>query len=205
MLGNFGVIVDELKDLGARIKAKPDAMFGTVSSVAGNTAQVVIDGDAAATPCRAECACSAGDRVTVIRRGVSCVAVARDGGDGPAFPLTIAQGGSGQTGISTETTASSIITAGTGITISNINFSKWGKLAMLYIGFRRSSAIAASGAITIGTIKSGHRPATHAGGSSNALNAWLNGTNGNLTARNISGSQIAANTDVYISFTYLLP
>lgn len=204
MLGNFGVIVDELKDLGARIKAKPDAMFGTVSSVAGNTAQVVIDGDAAATPCALFCACGVGDRVTVLRKGISCVAVAVDGGDGPSVPLPITQGGSGQTGTSTDTTISNIITAGTGITITEAHYCTWGKVAMLMVGLKRSTAISAGGAITIGSVKSGHRPVTDAGGSSNTLNAWLS-TGGNLTARNITGSQIAAKTAIYISFTYLLP
>lgn len=204
MLGNFGVIVDELKTLGARIKAKPDVMFGTVSSVSGSTAQVVIDGDATATPCALFCACGAGDRVTVIRRGVSCVAVARDGGDGPSVPLPIIQGGTGQTGTATDTTVSHIITAGTGNTITEAHYCTWGKVAMLMLGFKRSSAINAGAAITIGSVASGHRPVTDAGGSSNTLNAWLS-TGGNLTARNISGAQIAANTAIYISFTYLLP
>ena len=104
----------------------------------------------------------------------------------------------------TDTTISNIITAGTGNTITEAHYCSWGKMAMLMLGFKRSSAINAGAAITIGSVASGHRPVTDAGGSSNTLNAWLS-TGGNLTARNITGSQIAANTAIYISFTYLLP
>lgn len=104
----------------------------------------------------------------------------------------------------TDTTISNIITAGTGNTITEAHYCSWGKMAMLMLGFKRSSAINAGAAITIGSVASGHRPVTDAGGSSNTLNAWLS-TGGNLTARNISGAQIAANTAIYISFTYLLP
>ena len=191
MLGNFGVIVDELKTLGARIKAKPDAMFGTVSSVSSGTAQVVIDGDTAATPCRAECACKAGDRVTVIRRGVSCVAVARDGGDAPAT-------------VTTSTAAAGIITAGTYITVTGASYSTWGKVAQLLVTFTRSSAISAGQNFTVGTVAAGKLPVHTAGGSSNSFVGWLTDT-GTLTVRNVTGAQIAANTTVYISFTYLLP
>lgn len=118
--------------------------------------------------------------------------------------LPIASGGSGQTGTSTDTTISNIITAGTGITITEAHYCTWGKVAMLMVGLKRSTAISAGGAITIGSVKSGHRPVTDAAGGSNTLNGWLS-TGGNFTARNISGSQIAANTAIYISLTYLLP
>lgn len=119
-----------------------------------------------------------------------------------ALPIT--SGGSGQTGTSTDTTISNIITAGTGITITEAHYCTWGKVAMLMVGLKRSTAISAGGAITIGSVKSGHRPVTDAAGGSNTLNGWLS-TGGNFTARNISGSQISANTAIYISLTYLLP
>lgn len=118
--------------------------------------------------------------------------------------LPIASGGSGQTGTSTDTTISNIITAGSGITITEAHYCTWGKVAMLMVGLKRSTAINAGGAITIGTVASGHRPVTDAAGGSNTLNGWLS-TGGNFTARNISGSQISANTAIYISLTYLLP
>lgn len=119
-------------------------------------------------------------------------------------PLAITQGGTGAAAVSSDTTISNIITAGTGITITEAHYHTWGKVAMLMVGLKRSSAISAGGAITIGSVASGHRPVTDAAGSSNTLNGWLS-TGGNFTARNITGSQIAANTDIYISLTYLLP
>lgn len=118
--------------------------------------------------------------------------------------LAIASGGSGDNGTKTHTTVSDIITAGTGITITEAHYCTWGKVAMLMVGLKRSTAISAGGAITIGSVKSGHRPVTDAAGGSNTLNGWLS-TGGNFTARNISGSQISANTAIYISLTYLLP
>ena len=188
---SFGVVVDTLKDQSDRIKAKPDVLFGTVSSVSGGTAQVVLDGDASATPCKAECACTAGDRVTVVRKGVSCVAVARDGGDAPAS-------------VTTSTAMASIITAGTYITVTGASYSTWGKVAQLLVTFTRSSAISADQNFTVGTVASGKRPVHTVGGSSNSFTGWLTDT-GTLTCRNVTGAQIAANTTVYVSFTYLLP
>lgn len=130
--------------------------------------------------------------------------VTADGSLTLGSPLAIAHGGTGATAVSSDTTISNIITAGTGITITEAHYHTWGKVAMLMVGLKRSSAINAGGAITIGSVASGHRPVTDAAGSSNTLNGWLS-TGGNFTARNITGSQIAANTDIYISLTYLLP
>ena len=188
---SFGVIVDTLKSLSAKIKAKPDVLFGTVSGVSGGTAQVVLDGDASATPCKAECACTAGDRVTVIRRGVSCVAVSKAGGDAPA-------------GITEETGISGIITAGTYITVSGAKYATWGKVAMLTVEFSRSAAISDGQNFPVGTVASGKRPNAAAGGSSGYFTGWLTDS-GTLTVRNVTGAQIAANSTVYITFVYLLP
>ena len=119
-------------------------------------------------------------------------------------PLAISYGGSGQSGTSTDTAAAGIITAGTYITVTGASYSTWGKVAQLLVTFTRSSAISANQNFTVGTVASGKRPVHTAGGSSNSFVGWLTDT-GTLTVRNVTGAQIAANTTVYISFTYLLP
>ena len=119
-----------------------------------------------------------------------------------ALPIT--SGGSGQSGTSTDTAAAGIITAGTYITVTGASYSVWGKVAQLLVTFTRSSAISANQNFTVGTVASGKRPVHTAGGSSNSFTGWLTDT-GTLTVRNVTGAQIAANTTVYISFTYLLP
>ena len=186
----FATLTDALNDTRAAVKAEPDVLFGTVSSVSGNTAQVALDGDTSATPCTLACAAKAGDRVTVIRRGTSACAVAKVGGDLPS--------------VSTSTAVADVITAGTYITVSSVSYTTRGKVAQLLVTFTRSSAISDGQNFTVGTVASGKRPVQTAGGSSNSFVGWITDT-GTLTVRNVTGAQIAANTTVYISFTYLLP
>lgn len=83
------VLADKVNDLADAIKAKPDVYHATVQSVdsASNTALVVIDGNTSATPASLQCKAVAGDRVTILRRGVSMVAISRVGGDGTAINL----------------------------------------------------------------------------------------------------------------------
>ena len=103
-----------------------------------------------------------------------------------------------------ETTVANVITAGTYITVSAVSYTTWGKVAQLLVTFTRSSAISDGQNFTVGTVASGKRPVQTAGGSSNSFVGWITDT-GTLTVRNVTGAQIAANTTVYISFTYLLP
>ena len=77
------------------------------------------------------------------------------GTDG-VLPITVAQGGTGQTGITYTTTASDIATAATGYTISAANYSQWGKVAQVRIMGSLSSA--SSGEKKIATMVSGKRP-----------------------------------------------
>lgn len=118
-----------------------------------------------------------------------------------ALPIT--SGGSGQTGTVTETTISDIITAGTGITISAANFARWGKVAMLQLAFKKSTATATGASITIGTVKNGYRPIYAATAGGTRFAGWLTNA-GSFTCTNY-GANITANTTVYISTTYLLP
>lgn len=119
-------------------------------------------------------------------------------------PLGISSGGSGQTGTSYVNTITDIITASSGVTISAARVAYWGKVAMLQLNLSRSSATSNGGTFTVGTVKPAYQPQYQAGGCGERLIGEL-ATNGTLKVRNVSGSQIAANTTVYITFTYILP
>ena len=119
-------------------------------------------------------------------------------------PLALNAGGTGQTGITTVTTISQVITAGSGITINSVRYSVWGKVVSLYVSFKRSSAIPANGTVTVGTVVSGKRPTTAVGGGSYHMAGYIE-ADGTITLRNVQGSQIAADTNRGVGFTYLLP
>lgn len=120
---------------------------------------------------------------------------------------TVTLGGSVTIGTSptTSTTIGDIITAESGITISAARAAVWGKVCQLQINCTRSTAISSNATVSIGTVKSAYRPVYTAGGASNYVTAWLDATTGSLTARNITGAQIAANTAFYIGMTFILP
>lgn len=54
--------------------------LGTVSSVSGNVAAVVIDGSDEASDMVKACSCVAGDRVVILRQGTQFYAIAKVGG-----------------------------------------------------------------------------------------------------------------------------
>ena len=74
-----------------------------------------------------------------------------------ALPLTIAQGGSGDTQTVQETTIANVATAGANVTLTQTLYCRWGKLAMIEI-MGKATADIASGS-TIFTLVSGKRPA----------------------------------------------
>lgn len=78
------------------------------------------------------------------------------GTDG-ALPLTIAQGGSGDTQTVRETTIANVATAGANVTLTQTLFCRWGKLAMIEINGNATADIAAGS--TVFTLVSGKRPA----------------------------------------------
>ncbi len=57
--------------------------------------------------------------------------------------------------------------------------------------------------LTVGTLKSGFRPAYIVGGGSNSWAGYV-ANNGTVSIRNVSGAQIAANTNSSIGFTFVL-
>lgn len=74
-----------------------------------------------------------------------------------ALPLTIAQGGSGDTQTVRETTIANVATAGANVTLTQTLFCRWGKLAMIEIMGKATADIAAGS--TVFTLVSGKRPA----------------------------------------------
>jgi hypothetical protein len=133
-------------------------------------------------------------------------------------PVTIAQGGTGQAGTTTETGVSNIITAGTNITIASAAYAVWGKLGYIFITFKSSTAITipATGNITdvsVGTLVSGKRPiALHrlvgyniADDSPLFFSVYSDGVV-KLVAGESTGAQrtIAANTNMTVTGTFLL-
>ena len=126
-------------------------------------------------------------------------------GTSGAFPITIAQGGTGQTAVTSTNTISQIATAASGFTISAANYAQWGKVVMLQLNVKTTNAISSGSNTVIATVVSGKRPVVNAGGSavtSTVLNTYV-ATNGEVHIMN--GSQWAANSTHYIYFTYLLP
>lgn len=64
-------------------------------------------------------------------------------GTNGAWPLTIAQGGTGQTGITATTTISNVAVAGSGWKIVSVRAAKWGKVAFV------NMTLAATAAVTV--------------------------------------------------------
>ena len=118
--------------------------------------------------------------------------------------LAVNRGGTGQSSVDTESTISNVISASSGITVSAAAYRKWGKFVQLNVDFKRSSAISNNTSVTVGTVASGKRPvAIASGGNGSSIIAYCN-SSGTLSVRNISGSQISANTTINVSICYLI-
>lgn len=79
-------------------------------------------------------------------------------GTSGAFPLTIAQGGSGNTATYYTTTVSNICTASSDLTITSAQFASWGKLASVMIAGTWTRTTTTSGWINAFTMNSDKRP-----------------------------------------------
>lgn len=119
------------------------------------------------------------------------------------LPLTIAQGGTGNTGVVTDSTVASIATAATGWNITAAAFSSWGKIAMVELAIRTTQQVTVTANTPIATIVSGKRPALDA-----PARVWLTtaracviSTDGEVL---LNSATIAADTGLYIISTYLL-
>ena len=124
------------------------------------TAQVVLDGDTAATPCTLACSGKASDRVVVVRRGTSACAIAKVGGDGVVyddFDITInysagTVGTRGMLGNATVTKTGFTQIAATASYVSssaNINPHVWLEDTHVYVAaYRASTSAVTDGKVT---------------------------------------------------------
>ena len=117
-----------------------------------------------------------------------------------ASPAPIANGGTGQTAVTSTTTASDIATAGGNFSITSASYSYWGKLAMVEVNVKCTTAVTSAGGINAFTMKSGKRPVIACmGWDSLGGRAYL-ATNGQcLVYRTMS-----VNATLSIRVTYLL-
>lgn len=123
-------------------------------------------------------------------------------GTNGSLPLTIAQGGSGNTGVVSESTIANIATAGTNITLTSASFSQWGKLAMIQVNGNCSEAVASGS--TLFTLVSGKRPVTYS-----SAQVWQSTSNTAVIYADgkavLGGGGFSANTGFTILAAYLLP
>ena len=116
------------------------------------------------------------------------------------------------------TTASSIITPATGITINSASYAQCGNIASIMISWKSSSTISVNADgnatnVTVGTIVSGKRPKIDTAGTSFGDNGgpafYILNPSGTLTLGACGGTgasrTVAANTVFWASFTYILP
>ena len=120
------------------------------------------------------------------------------------LPVTIAQGGTGNTGVYWTTTVSEVATAGSGFSITYVVYAQWGKLAMVELGIKATEQVTVTTTTPIATIVTEKRPAFGA-----SARAWLSTTRaavitaaGNLLT---NAGTIAADSEFSFLSTYLLP
>lgn len=124
-------------------------------------------------------------------------------GTSGALPITVAQGGTGQTNSSSTTVTSDIIAStGTGVTIAGVSFSQWGKMAMFDITVKLSTAVSTSADTTVFTLKSTKCPKTYAPAVARytGVNHAYIATDGEM---HLIGT-LPANSNVHILATYIL-
>lgn len=113
--------------------------------------------------------------------------------------LSIANGGTGQSGVSETTTISDVIVADSNWTITTVYIEKWGKMVQLRILAKPTTAVSGSGNV-VGTLKSAYRPVVQAMAVYGYNSACRIMQNGEIQ---VSGS-ISAGTNTTISSTYML-
>ena len=118
------------------------------------------------------------------------------------LPITIAQGGSGQTAVQYYNTAANLFTPASGVTILSVAGALWGKVLSINIAVRKTTAVTTASDFSIGTVVAGKRPRV-------TSNIGISG--GNITTGNIDGSgnvnlhgTVTANGNLYIFATYVI-
>lgn len=124
-------------------------------------------------------------------------------GSSGSLPVTIGQGGTGQTEVTSITTASTLLTAASGVTIASANFAKWGKLASLYVSCSKSSDISSTNTVLF-TMKSGYRPAVRSLIRASTTSAHRGYINTNGEAIIAFENTWASGSQIYYFCTYLL-
>lgn len=122
-------------------------------------------------------------------------------GTNGAFPITIAQGGTGQTGLITTDNISEIVTAASGFTITWAYFAQFGKVALFSANIRADNAVTTNDWTVWGTIASGKRPVATTAASLTRTSFCAIHTNGEIDV----SSTVSAGSTYTISATYLLP
>lgn len=115
------------------------------------------------------------------------------------LPITIAQGGTGQTAVTTVTASSQILASkNTNMSIVSTAYYYWGKLAHLDISLKANAAIA-SGAI-VATLTSLIRPVAYVWLVDNIGSFYINPNSGEIGINHV----INAGSTVYMRATYIL-
>ena len=122
-------------------------------------------------------------------------------GTNGAFPITIAQGGTGQTGLITTDTISEIVTAASGFTIIEAYYAQFGKVATVYVLIKSDNDISTNNWTTWATIVSGKRPGTNIVMGCTRTSFCSMGSSGNIMV----SSTVSAGAQYLFSATYLLP
>ena len=187
--------------------AKADFCCATVTEVTSGGIRILIDGETEPTikaykQLNTEHTFVTGDRVVVMLQSGTCIILGTIGLPNTSVtPLPVNKGGTGSTGVTTETEIANIITAASGFTITAAKYYVWGKLAMLYIAARTTEAISVSDWHTVGTVVSGKRP---------AMKVQVSELNKGPEYLNADGTlevwgTLSANKDLYFFGIYLLP
>lgn len=123
------------------------------------------------------------------------------------LPVTIGQGGSGQTGVYITQEASEIATGAEGWNVTSAAYCQWGKLAMVQINIYTTQEVTVSNDTTIAQIASGKRPVT-----TSSTQVWLSSTyhalittNGDLHIGRSGSATLAADYGFTFLAAYLLP
>ena len=121
-------------------------------------------------------------------------------GSSGELPLTIAQGGSGNTETYFTETISDICSSSSDFTVTTAKYAKWGKIASIFIKGKWTRTTSSNGWITVLTMNSGKRPKFEA-----AARAWLN-TNAYLYGNGILYfyGTITQDSEATFISTYLL-
>lgn len=113
--------------------------------------------------------------------------------------LPIGRGGTGVGSVRASTVINDLIEAGSGFTISSINYCYWGRVATVNLAFKKSTAGSAT-TYTIGTLKSGYRPRYSSPGNFGWDGNAVIGLDGAIKVN----SALSANTTYHVYATFVM-